>query len=92
MNLTFYEHKDYRNIRLPGQRQNKPNFSPTASPDNSLDTTAPLRYNPLCIGETVSQSVERVNALCGGTYQGFWWKKPDWSIANPEKGGLENGR
>jgi len=26
MNVTFYEHKDYRNLRLPGQRKNKPNL------------------------------------------------------------------
>jgi len=26
MNLTCYEHKDYRNLRLPGLRQNKPNL------------------------------------------------------------------
>jgi len=28
INLTFYEHKDYRNLRLPGLRKNKPNFEP----------------------------------------------------------------
>jgi hypothetical protein len=28
MNVTFYEHNDYRNLRLSGQRKNKPNFEP----------------------------------------------------------------
>ena len=41
MNVTFYEHKDYRNLRLPGPRKNKPNqtqFQNNSLPVGSDDT------------------------------------------------------
>jgi hypothetical protein len=61
MNVTFYEQKDYRNLRLPGQRKNKPNFELTASAYTRFTPAHPLSPLLLILTTTLNRMYHQTN-------------------------------